>query len=474
MRSAFVGIAILCVVLLAPAKGTVAAPPDQVIADFDSEVASPTGAEGVEVSLIRDGAGGPDGTDMLARVVPVAGRGRQHAVVFQLAPDLKPAASSGVAAALRIPGDGDTYTLRWTAFDAGGNLILQRKLELRSGDAAHDVAVPWANWRWGNATGGGRSEVRTLKLFLDPAVPELELDDLRLLAAPTDAPTPTEWLRRLAFAERDVRMAEAGGLLVATDATKELTDADLRRILSRMRKARLVVKRLFGDAVRPLDPETTTPAALLIFRDAADYPAFFERLGAAWGATIVAPKAGGYTVQDIAATTFDPKQGAHRPVFFHESVHAVLAHDVRLLTHSDHQSWLHEALANYLQVCLFPRSLDARILTPHFSKPMLADGRGFFQPFEVLLAKHADPRRYAQLATVMAFLVEKRPDLLSKLARATTGGHPALDALRMCGTSAAALEAEWFAWGRERFAAGADARAAFPPPKEFAPEPAAP
>ena len=168
----------------------------------------------------------------------------------------------------------------------------------------------------------------------------------------------------------------------------------------------------------------------------------------------------------VAATTFDPKQGADRPVFFHESVHAVFAHDVRLLTGHDHQSWLHEGLAAYLQVCVFPRSLDPRMLPPQFARPIPADGSGTFLPLGALMTKRVSTKHYAQLVTLMAYLVEEKPQWLPVVAQALADGKRVEQALEACGTTAAELEAEWFKWGKARFRPG-DGKPAFPQPDEF-------
>ena len=68
------------------------------------------------------------------------------------------------------------------------------------------------------------------------------------------------------------------------------------------------------------------------------------------------------TIQNIASSVADPKQGAGRPVFVHESVHAVLANDVRLLAQRRPTLLAAGGLASYVQACVHPKSLDVNQL----------------------------------------------------------------------------------------------------------------
>ena len=54
----------------------------------------------------------------------------------------------------------------------------------------------------------------------------------------------------------------------------------------------------------------------------------------------------------------DAERGVRRPVYVHESTHAVVARDLRLLTGNAKHSPLQEGIATYVQLCLHPDSVD--------------------------------------------------------------------------------------------------------------------
>jgi hypothetical protein len=184
---------------------------------------------------------------------------------------------------------------------------------------------------------------------------------------------------------------------------------------------------------------------------------------------IGAPRSQGYTVQDIATSTFDAKLGPHRPVYFHEAVHTVVARDLRLLTGHEPHRPMQEAIANYLQVCLHPKSLPRSAYVKHFGRPIDSSGNGFFKPLEMLFTKPVTTKEYAQLASLAAFLIENDQPLLRDLARGLADDETAPEVLARTGRTWEQLQAAWLTWGQQRFrAGGADADApAFAPPAEF-------
>ena len=457
--------------LLAPAAAQEAAAPaaevaPQLITDFD-RVDAPV-SPGGQLRLAEENAGG----NTFARVTAPAGRPLRGQLVFSLRDDIRPGASGGFS--FRVRAVGGRADARLLALDAGGRPILQRRLDLGPSDELQTVTVPWTRWRWGDDTGGSPAEVRRIGLRFEAPGGELHLDDLAL-TPPAAGGAGKEWLRHIAFGGRDARMAEADGLLVITDAVgggEELTDADLTAILGRMRAARSFVRRLFADQVRPV--EGASPAALIIFRRQEDFAAFFEALGNEWNVRIAPPSGGGLTVGNLAATTFDPKQGADRPVFLHESVHAVLGNDLRLLSGHDRHSWLHEGLASYVQLCLYPRSVDRRQLAGNFRKPIAPDGSGFFKPLGQVLGRRVPPRQYAQVGTLVAYLVDQKPQWLPIVARSLAAGGTAEEAFRACGTTPAEVQDAWMKWGADKVGEAGDAGAMLPVPPEFSQRPLAP
>jgi len=470
--------------------------PPRVLADYmiaDADTAQPA----MNVGPVRVRIRKPDGdpaTDSCYRISPLKAGG-SGTLVFVLPGDVDPSKFTGVAASIRAAAVDDAANaarvarVRLVGLDQNNRIVLQRSLDLEPAAPENEVSLPWTKWRWGEPTFGGPSEVRKIGLRVEAVAPdqEVELDDLRF-TEPAEGKDPPaagkQWLRRLAFEGRDVRMAEADGLLVATDATEGLTDADLLKILGRMRQARALVRRVFGDAVRPIDG--AYPPALLIFREDEDHVGFFRRLGEEWNVGIAPPTNDGVTVHDIATGTFDPKQGANRPSYAHEAVHAVIGRDVRVAVGRNDTSWLHEGFASYVQLCVHPTSITRNPFPAEFARPIAADGSTFFKPLSQLLPSRVSTRNYAQLASVVAFLVEEKPQWLPVIARELAAGHDAEKALAACGSSVAELEKAWLAWGRVKFprpdkagaaraaAAGRDgARPVFDVPEELRPEPAA-
>ena len=438
---------------------------DQVITDFDKVKTGVSPGAGVSLADVK----GDDG-DTFLRVTAVGGGPAKGTAAFVLPAGVKPGESAGFAVQVRAKGAGAPASIRWLALDESGRVILQRRYEVPAGDKFQDVSLPWTQWRWGDTAGGGPGEIRRVGFRVEEPADELHLDDLRLLGAGANADAnpgaaPKDWLRRVAFGDRDVRMAEGDGLLVATDAPDQLADADLATILGRMRSVRAMVRRLFGDAVRPV--VGSTPPSLLVFRQHNDFVRFFEAVGREWNVRVVPPMGGGMTLQNVAASVLDPKQGADRPVYLHESVHAVLANDVRLLTGNDHHSWLHEGLAGYVQLCVYPKSIDRKQLASNFSAPIKPDGSGFFKPLDGLLRKRVNTRQYAEVATLVAYLVQEKPQWLPIVAKELPDGRTAEQALRKCGTTVADLQAAWLKWGEAKVKDGGDASPILQLPPEF-------
>ena len=217
--------------------------------------------------------------------------------------------------------------------------------------------------------------------------------------------------------------------------------------------------------MRPADKHP--PVSLLIFTDAADYKAFFTRLGDTWRVYIPLPTSNAYTVQDITGSTYSPRYGIRRPVYLHEAVHTIAARQLHVRVGVATHTWLDEGLANYLQVAVFPSSVEWSIYTRNFARPITADGSTFFKPLDVLLRRRVKPTHYVQLASLIAYLVEKRPAWLPRLAVGLAEGKRADQILTTLGTTPRDLQAEWLAWGKERFAADAEPKP-FPRPQEWA------
>jgi hypothetical protein len=453
----------------APAAPAAAAVPagDAIVSTFEQE--TPTGELRASNATVTSAQGDAAEGERYVRLTPSRPEANVAQLRLALPRGASAAASAGLTAAVRAPGATGKIELRWYALDAKNRPLFQRRFELEPGERWVRLDEPLRAWRWDNARVGDWDEVTSLGLVVaTPSVGRVDLDDVRFTGV-ADEKQNVEWLLTLAFTDRPRKVAHADGLLVATDAADAFAQKDFDRLLDGMRRTRAWLRKTFGEAVRPTD-DHHAPAALLIFAAAADYPAFYQRLGDAWRVTIGAPRSQGYTVQDVATSTFDAKLGPDRPVYFHEAAHAVVARDLRLLAGHDAHRAMQEAIANYLQVCRYPQSLPRGAYVKQFAQPIDPTGKGFFKPLETLFTKTVTVREYAQLASVVAFLVEQNPRLLRELARGMADGESAGDVLARTGTTWRHLENAWLAWGRQRFSAdvAADKDApAFKPPAEF-------
>jgi hypothetical protein len=351
-------------------------------------------------------------------------------------------------------------------------VVRQLKVTTRPGAEWSNVDVPLHAWRWGNETVGDLSETLELVLVADENADELRLDNVRVDPLNAEDETPTEWLRRLAFGDdRAARLIERDGLIVATDVSADLlAQADLDRLLANMARARKFVARAFGNAVRPIDDGT--PPALLIFRNSDESAGFWRRIGQQWGATVTPPRGDGYTVYDIATSTYDAKVGPDRPVYLHEATHAIVAHDVRLLTGTGH-SWMQEGVANYVQLCVYPQSIKEGQLARAFATKPGEKGSPF-QPLDVVFGPGSDVRTHAQRATIFGYLLHEKPAWLPIISKSLSEGASLEDPLHKCDTTPAALEAGWRAWGQKWFEHRKPADGVhFPLPSEWHDVPAA-
>lgn len=373
-----------------------------------------------------------------------------------------------LTAQLRAATTQPSVDLAWLALDAKAEPIFQRRFTLKPGEQWIAIAEPLRAWRWSEQRIGDWDEVKELALRIDsPDVKQLDLDDVRLegMAAP-DA--RANWLLDLAFpADRSRKTAECEGMMVATDAADGFSDEDLGRLIGDIRGARSFIRRVFGDAVQPTE-DLGSPAMLIIFSNQDERSQFFGRLGDAWNAMIVQHNSQGYTVHDIATATYVKELGVRRPVYLHEAVHAIVARDLRLQVGYMPHTALQEGIANYIQLCAHPKSIDRNAYVKAFARGVDVTGKGIFKPIESLFTAPVTTREYAQLASLVAYLVERDQPLLRDLAKGLAAGERATNILKQRGTDWQALEDAWLKWGRQRFkTAPPEGQPPFDCPPEF-------
>lgn len=328
-------------------------------------------------------------------------------------------------------------TLR--ALDASGDVLFVRRLPRQPRHAWTEVVEPLAAWRWGEERAGDWSRVRALEVGADGCA-TLELDDVRFVGA---AASERDAYAALAFPGEVPWARETGPfLLLGAPAIPE--DDGLERTAARLAPLAAWLDRVAGDAVAPIHDG---PVIVLLLADRAAFDGFLERLGVRWRAHIAGPASSGYALQDVCAVAHDPSKGLDRPVVVHEALHALIARRLRLLPGNPRHSWLQEGLANYLQLALHPSSLETRTWR-HFARGT----SGFFRPLREVLVGRTEMRSYAQLASVVAFLLAERPTWLPALARDLAAGSTTAEALARLDSSFDALEADWLAWGRATLA----------------------
>ncbi len=448
----------LILVLLMPAVAAAQAS----LADFEADASASVQARSARIETVKaDDA--PQGKQFLR--LQIEPPGKDVSLTLTLPDAAGFARHQQMTASLRAADAKSPVRLRWVALDADRHPIFQRRFQLPPGEQWSKLEEPLREWRWDTHFVGAWADVKYLELRIDAAdTRQIDLDDVRLDgdATPDDR---SAWLLSLAFENRPIKKAQADGFLVATDAVDAFSPQDLNRMLEDMRRVRAFLRRLFGPAVHPTDD--LGPAALLIFSDEANDQAFFQRLGTAWRAQIAAGTQQGYTVQDIATGTYKKERGVRRPVYLHESVHAIVARDLRILTADDADTPLQEGLANYIQLCVFPQSVNRKTYTDNFTKPIDPSGNGFFKPLEQLFSTRTTAKEYAQVASVVAYLIEKDQPLLRELVKGLAADQTAADVLKSKGISWEKFQNVWLTWGRQRFPAGSAGNAIFAPPPEF-------
>lgn len=373
--------------------------------------------------------------------------------------------------------DGDPVKLRLLAVDEDRTVILQRAVELPAGEWV-DVHEALRLFRWGSTRAGRWDEARELALLADGAA-ALEVAEARLTAGTRgdrSADPDPAWIDRLVARvcagdesgdddpgapATGVWVREAEGFRVVGPGEAPADEAAVARALARLAPIAAWLDEVAPGAARPLDDG---PIALAVLPDRATYAAFFRALGRRWRVTIEPPRTAGYTVQDVCAVADDPARGLDRPVLLHEVVHAVVARRLRLLPGHERHDWLQEGLATYLQLALFPEAMDRAGWLPLLRG--LRPGTPF-APLDGVLEGRAELRHYAQLASVIGFLVAERPGWLGEIALATARGEGLDEALEALGTTREELQRAWLTWARATLAEPTDDERHFPVPAQW-------
>ena len=256
-------------------------------------------------------------------------------------------------------------------------------------------------------------------------------------------PTTAERLA-VAFPDGTGVAHEGTHVLLLTDAPA-LRGEDGRRLVARLDATVTLAVSTYG-----LGAGRGAPAVLHVAADRDGYLACVARHAAHFGVKIAPPASDGYTVLRRAFSWYDPAKGWDRPVYVHETAHALLVEREGL---SCDGNWVHEAFATAVQARVHPTSVVAPWARAFGA--LARREQSPFQPWDDALGD-ARPalRRYVQLATILDFLATTHREAMPKVWAAWRAApspfhegkaRPLAEAL---GTTPAALEAAWLAWGR--------------------------
>ncbi|MBI5723301.1 MAG: hypothetical protein HZA50_05035 [Planctomycetes bacterium] len=416
------------------------------ISGFDDALPEGLSAKLAETMLCADSGVPAVGTGCL-KIKPTPKAGKTVSATFPLPTGASPDAYAALSCFIRVSAKAGQVSLRWLAEDADGKTLFQRKFSAEKKDRWTRLFWPLTAWRWGSDRAGDWTQVKSITLVVESEAQDIQLDELAFTGSPASG-AQADWLLKVAFGKKKHLTAGEQPLLVASSSSHKQPDMD--KIAANFKLVETWMGRVLGDAVRPVGGDC--PAALLIFADAKDWQGFFTRLAADWETSAVSPTGTGFTIQTYATSTYSDKFGWDRPVYLHEMCHALAARQLRLLNGVAGHWWLQEGLANYLQLCLYPSSLNRDEFAANFTKPVDQTGKGFFKPLKMLVTKDAGTQEYAQLASLIGYMLENKPQLLIDLVKATADGKKIAEAFDKNNVSLDDVEKAWFDWGAKTFA----------------------
>jgi hypothetical protein len=445
---------------------------NDLLADFEDEIPKTFRFEGLTSSLSNDNP--PQGKSAL-KLEPAGGGAMRCFISLPENIDLTSMQSFNIW--IKIDFDGTKLPLvRCFALDSSGKPLFQRLLdynwrrEYKSGEWVH-LIEPLMHFPWARGRVGDWAAARSLVITIEGELKAAWFDDISFTpgAEGKKSAFPTrEWLQDLAFEKDEVRAVNSGDVWIVTGLLEEISAEQLTTLLKKVSAARMWLKNSFGTAYRTADPGR--PISVMILKTKGEQSNLFARLGASWKMQVMPSNAGGYTVLDIATIPPAPlgklRSPVDRPVYLHEAVHAMVGRDLRIVSGGEFTNWFQEGIANYIQLCVNPESLDRGVYVKNFAKAIDADGKSFFKPMKMLLTTPATSERYAQLASVVAFLAEKRREWLQGIAAGLGEGESIEKILPKMGVSFEGIEKEWVEWGRAAFK-DEKGRGIFETPQEF-------
>ncbi len=387
---------------------------------------------------------GPNGPAGSAARIDTAGNSGLFIKAGQLPPD--PSDFDSLRFWVHRDPEAAPSTIEVRFYEADGTAWFWRKVVLDQ-PGWTEVMVPFKWTRWSSTRIPRWEKVDRLGIYFrdaaDILVDSFSLADDPPPNGPDDKPVLTATdVAAVAFgaaaADPDrVRIVTADGITVLTDASA--CDADTLR--AHLAKVAAAVK-----ADLPFADPPANPLVLVVFAAEDRYRQFPVALGERLGAGAAPTKAAGYTVQGIATSFWDPRQGTLRPVFTHEFVHALLSATLHLDNTSE---WLQEGLAAHYQLRFHPQANIRAVVTESL------DAAAADTLAKVCSGSRIPLDRYWVAATVCRMLLED-PALAAKLpavvAAVQKSGSTAIGPLLpVLGLSREELDAKWRAFCRRHY-----------------------
>jgi len=341
--------------------------------------------------------------------------------------------------------DAAASTIEVRFYESDGGAWFWRKVVLDQ-KGWTEVTLPLKWVRWSNSRIPRWEKVDRLGIFFrdaaDLVVDSFALADEPPLHAPGEKPVPDPMdVAEVAFgataADSDaVRIARAGDLAVITDAP----DCNAQQLLAHLGTVAKAVEHDMPFAAPP-----ARPVMLVVFAHDEQYREFTVKLSQRLGAQAAPPTSAGYTVQGIATSSWDPRQGSLRPVFTHEFIHSLLSARLDLDNRSE---WFQEGLASHYQLRFHPQanfgSIVAKGLESSDAETLKAVCSGSRIPLD----------RYWIAATLCQMLLEDpalAPKLPAVVAAMQKNGSTALEPLLpLLGLSWEELAEKWQAFCRRK------------------------